>query len=199
MRMSKVVLTKEQAEAIETLKKEKSFREIIKLNLHANTWGGTYVEKPKRIIVKMNFDDLIKALYIGYEVKPEFKVGDWVYHQSDGIVSQITRVNFNKLVSDAINTDGHKGWISCEDIRHATSEEIKQEKERRWWEKHGREVWELKEGDILVETALNFPVEIHKVDDYVWFSKFDNRPKNVVKETHKVVCFVEQRLDREEA
>jgi len=165
MRMSKVVLTKEQAEAIETLKKEKSFREIIWLNLNANTWGGTYVEKPKRIIVKMDFDDLIKALYIGYEVKPEFKVGDWVYHQSDGIVSQITRVNFNKLVPDAINTDGHKGWISCEDIRHATSEEIKQEKERRWWEKHGREVKEYRKGDLFIhphDRRVNEIIEIDK-------------------------------------
>src|SRR5699024_11169044 len=30
---------------------------------------------------EMDLDTLIKALYIGYEVEPEFKVGDWVVHE----------------------------------------------------------------------------------------------------------------------
>src|SRR5699024_5125782 len=33
--------------------------------------------------------------------------------------------------------------------RHATPDEIAKEKQRRWWAKHGRDVWELKNGDLL--------------------------------------------------
>ena len=34
--------------------------------------------------------------------------------------------------------------VLIENIRHATSEEIAEEKQRRWWSERGRDVWELK-------------------------------------------------------
>lgn len=187
--MSKVVLTKEQAEAIETLKKEKSFREIIWLNLNANTWGGTYVEKPKRIIVKMNFDDLIKALYIGYEVEPEFKAGDWVVNTSSGYIKLIE----NEREANFLNND----YIKYHELRHATAEEIATEKERRWWEKNGREVWELKEGDILISKKTDKVYEVGLVSDNVTQLNVSFYHINDVKQDFKVACFAEQRLDKE--
>lgn len=194
--MKKVILTKEQANAIEEIKKGDEGG--ITYGNIKTLFHKQWTHPPFNSLNTLNTKEFLDALYIGYEVKPEFKVGDWVYHQSDGIVSQITRVNFNKLVPDAINTDGHKGWISCEDIRHATSEEIKQEKERRWWEKHGREVWELKDGDVLIskntgklyEVVRDFS-DIIRLNTSIYFI-------DAIKQEFKVVCFAEQRLDKED-
>ena len=192
MRMKKVILTKEQAEAI------KQIKDIdYAINIHA------FNKRPGSPLAELQTSEIARALYIGYEVEPEFKVGDWVYHQSDGIVSQITRVNFNKLVPDAINTDGHKGWISCEDIRHATSEEIKQEKERRFWEKHGREVKEYRKGDLFIHPHDRRVYEIIEIDkNSSWpirfIDKFGKNDGFGYEAGLRIVCFAEQRLDKED-
>src|SRR5690625_5030028 len=97
----KVVLTKEQAEAIEEF--QKTVHEL-----------------------GISLDELKVIFESGYEVKPEFKVGDWVYD-----------IQYNKVARiDHRGVDDNRVWVDDEDfnffaivnIRHATPEEIKQEK-----------------------------------------------------------------------
>ncbi|RDW17613.1 hypothetical protein CWR48_13940 [Oceanobacillus arenosus] len=128
--------------------------------------------------------DVARAFFIGYEVEPEFKVGDWVVYEQ-GNVGQY----------------GDKPIVLKNPVvRHATPEEIAQEKERRWWKLHGREVWELKQGDILrrpedehtmvvtsVGRAEDMTVVNYEGDDYVYFCD--------VKKEYKVSSFAENRLD----
>src|SRR5699024_246812 len=76
----------------------------------------------------LSLNELIKALYIGYEIKDEFKVGDWVVHSNGNVIRQIEKVEH-----DHVNvTDGEDGYIwGISYIRPATPSEIAEEKERR--------------------------------------------------------------------
>lgn len=129
--MSKVKITQEQADAIEGITDRESAAE-----LQINGWKWY----KNRCLNNLSFDDFIKALYIGYEVEPEFEVGDWVYRKSDGVVSKINRIENQEDFYGEFSTDKHRGWLYVEEIRHATPEEIEKEKERRWWAKHNRDV-----------------------------------------------------------
>src|SRR5690625_2713388 len=141
--MEKVKLTQEQADAIKKLKAEASNKEIIYMN--TSPFGGIHLDKDKQTIFEMDLDELIRALYIGYEVESEFKVGDWVV--TSDFLEPIRKV---KEVNDRLLVD-NTGivWRDFGEIRHATPEEIAKEKQRRWWNKHKRELWEIREDDTL--------------------------------------------------
>src|SRR5699024_10634960 len=90
----------------------------------------------------ISVDDLIKALYIGYEVEPEFNGGDWVH-----VSWSNNNPSVHKVIKTGVrSTCGNKNGIEIDwggsptppldIIRHATPEEIEQEKERRWWKSH---------------------------------------------------------------
>lgn len=100
-------------------------------------------------IADLSFDELVKALYIGYEVESKFKVDDWVIFKNDVCVKVLRRIleidEMNKLVRFSMSSK----WEQIEDIvRHATQKEIKEEKERQLWKKIGRDIGEFKEGDV---------------------------------------------------
>lgn len=148
----KVKLTREQAEAIKELKKRKFDDDVI---VH-NTVFYQVTERERDTLYTalkdIHLDSLIRALYIGYEIEEEYKVGDWVViteeHNSKGKVLQI------KIVESAIlNLDygnGFQSWWPVSSLRHATPEEIKTEQERRVWAKIGREVGEFRDGDLSI-------------------------------------------------
>src|SRR5690625_6397236 len=88
--------------------------------------------------------------------------------------------------------------ITLKVLRHATLDEIEEEKERRWWAKHGRGVWELREGDALKADDGDYLVEVCEVFDscnvrltggvvHVKISE--------LKEGYRVICFAEDRKD----
>ena len=120
----KVKVTKEQAEAIE--KFQKTVHEL-----------------------GISLDELKVIFESGYEVKPEFKVGDWVICKKTKQIGQIEEYG---IWDDSV-------WVTNDefnfftDYRHATPSEIAEEKERRWWKKHGRKKWDLKRGDILIDES----------------------------------------------
>ncbi|GGJ86120.1 hypothetical protein GCM10007063_05780 [Lentibacillus kapialis] len=142
---------------------------------------------------EMGTETLIRALYIGYEVEPEFEEGQWVIafhdngrHKCTGV---ITGIDSGYLTVDVRNVHGEDLHLSLEGydvIRHATESEIAAEKDRRWWAEHGREVWELKIGDILANK--------HNGRMYVRGSDVTPDSGHI-----EVVCFAEQRLDRSDA
>lgn len=160
----KVKLTREQAEAIE---------------FALNTERLAYYKNPDALlgshILSKNFNDelkelrrisnvdLAKALYIGYEVEPEYKVGDWVRQcVGDGFrVGQIERIYENgRFLVDfrayEAPYEKYKESFSPDEIDYASSEEIKAEQERRVWAKIGREVGEFQEGDLADHNTGEF-------------------------------------------
>ena len=155
--MKKAKVTREQAEAIE--KFQKTVHEL-----------------------GISLDELKVIFESGYEVKPEFKVGDWVY---DIQCNKVARI-------DHRGVDDIRVWVDDEDynffaivnIRHATPEEIEEEKERRWWKKHGREFRQLKQNDLIIDTRTGEVFSLSSIGVRNGFNKF-----------YKVICFAENRLD----
>lgn len=187
--MEKVKLTQEQADIVERVKKEQleHLKEIKHRSVILQDW-----EKP---LFKLSAEDIQKALFDGYEVEPEFKVGDWVitgrgllgkYLEKTSEVYRFTLIGGHHATSD--------------NIRHATPEEVAKEKERIWWKRHGREPWEIKQGDVLMATRRHiFEVtadpKSHEFNCYTGNDEFDFSIKECKDENWKVICFAEDRKD----
>lgn len=129
-----------------------------------------------------------------YEVEPEFKLNDYVWHTENDTILKLDdedRVEF-----------ANKYYTEKDKLRHATPEEIQQEKERRWWAKHGRGVWELREGDILLEEGeTRFSLVVtrgNRTEDGLNRTPslgYRFAEMNYIKNNYKVVCFAEDRKD----
>ena len=196
----KVKLTRPQAAAIERIKsnsvqfniekhESKSWRDLSGLN-------------------DLSTEELALALFIGYEIKEEFKVGDWVIHDIKKI-GKVKKINDDVITIDVelgyTRNNGELAYVNtlARYFRHATPEEIAKEKERRWWTKHNRKPWELKMGDVLIyeESLSELPevIEIVEVaDDRVYFNDGDIEYMSDINLGYKVVCFAENRLDLQE-
>src|SRR5699024_9588337 len=97
-RMSKVKITKQQAEAIEELRSKRFPDSVIAHNVACDNYNSRVSRSEHDSLCEMKFDDLIKALYIGYEIEPEYKVGDWVrYWKNDclAVVDKITEIRYD--------------------------------------------------------------------------------------------------------
>ncbi|OEH52944.1 hypothetical protein AQ616_18745 [Oceanobacillus sp. E9] len=203
--MEKVKVTKEQAGEIKDHVSRNSEDLVFKLHLsNPNGWTGT-----SKVLNGMDITTMAKALYIGYEIEPEFKVGDWVVvtfdlHNSYGQIKQITKVEKSCAVGRDVyfELDGG-GCYYPNEIKHATTEEIKQEKERRWWAKHGREVWELKMGDTLINKNDRYSCDVKFVEgsDPTGTLLVNGRKDEFIeliedlKKEYIVFCFKKDRLD----
>src|SRR5690606_17331433 len=190
--MEKVKVTREQAEAIEFAKKNHPNIDIVKAYVNYRDWRLCGELDSLKLL---EFDDLIKALYNGYEVEPEFKVGDWVVIDYKEHGTKVGKIK-GYIKKDAFYIDNNHAAGSIMNTRHATPEEIVAEKERRWWAKHGRDVWELREGDILFDALYSVFQEVLRINgtEITWFDG-DKASMDYVKERCKVVCFAENRLD----
>ena len=190
----KVKLTREQAEAIEKLKKMAVSDDVI---IH-NTVFYQVTERERDTAYKpfkgIDLDTLIRALYIGYEVEPSIKIGDFVDIGLFGIskIAEVTGVKGNTI---AIN--GSEEYHEFKINRVLTDEEKQEEKQRRWWAKHGREVWELRDGDLLRSTDTKKTYELNNQTSYgAWFEGLTSGiAHRVVKRNYKVICFAEDRKD----
>lgn len=179
--MEKVKITQRQANAIEWQKEEaRRAHERFKRNHQCDLDEQLYT------LLELSTEKYMKALYIGYEVEPEFKVGDWIYGKYTRSVHQVDENN----VLDELNK-------AHDLIRHATPEEIEQEKERKWWKSHGRDVWELKEGDLL-KNSFGFIREVQGINEsgeYVTLPNFTPFSKKEIRHYFTIACFAEDRLD----
>src|SRR5690625_4883696 len=186
--MEKVKITPEQAKEIEEIS-EGSQPFIV--SYHAKgilAWEH---------LSELSLDELIRALYIGYEVEPEFKVGDWVVWDEIKIIGQLVEID-SVLRVDSIDYDVPQS-VKLDELRHATPSEIAEEKERRWWAKHGRNLWELRKGDLLIDKHFGKIAEVREVEDkhYLIGAITSYEPLDFIKRNYTVVCFAEQRLDRD--
>src|SRR5690625_487713 len=196
--MEKVKITPEQANAI-----KKWINKELLIIAKASGLLEHGVDEP---IAELTMKQLVKAIYIGYEVEPEFKVGDWVFWEtkSNGPIPK-TAFKIEKIIKDGVCPDEwpspYAGGepIPIEELRHATPSEIAEEKERRWWAKHGRNLWELRKGDLLIDKHFGKIAEVREVEDkhYLIGAITSYESLDFIKRNYTVVCFSEQRLDLE--
>ena len=182
----KVVLTKEQAEAIE---RWENGTQLLKAAVVGLLNHGA--DEP---IAEMPTETLAKAIYIGYEVEPELKVGDFVDIGLFG-VSKIAEVTGVK--GDAIAINGSDEYNEFKINRVLTDKEKQEEKQRRWWRKHSRDVWELRKGDILRRRKGKLVEYVAKAEgENVWLEyQCVSDSLDYIKENFYVACFAENRLD----
>ena len=183
--MEKVKITREQAEAIEKIKDID-----YAINIHS------FKKRPDSPLVDMSTARLARALFVGYEVEPEFEIGDFIEIElfGRGVVVEITGIN---NADGRIRINGSSEFNEYNVIRKLTDEEIKQEKERRWWASHNRDVWELREGDMLIDNFGNVHEVTQVPDDFGNRYYLDYVSSNFVeiKQKYKVLIFAENRLD----
>ena len=194
--MSKVKITQEQASEIELRKQ--NFSNESTIEKHLEGW------KSIRILNLLTLDELIRALYIGYEVEPEFKKGDIVKDVYCG-VREIAEVNEEGMFLYTNYKNTEKAWFGNKTddykrIRHATDIEVEAYKKRRFWSKNNRDVWELKKGDILKDRNLYYYSVIQpnlykpaqnetRVTGGLWIADED------LEKNYKVACFAHDRKD----
>lgn len=148
--IEKIKLTQAQADGIERYKQEmvKSLKMQFK-----NGFEKTPYEWAKPL-VELGAEQILDAVQNGYEVKPKFKVGDWVHvswSNGGASVHKVLKIGVRSIGGDlngiAIDAEGNpKPPLSI--VRHATAEEIAHEKEQRLWKSIGREVGEFKADEI---------------------------------------------------
>ena len=192
--MKKVKVTKEQAKGLNQITTPQSA-----VKEHVGNW------QLGNDLNALSLDELIRALYIGYEVEPEFKVGDWVVTKVTNHIGKITGFS---SITKYYDIEG----IQTDVIRHATPSEIAEEKERRFFAGHGRELWELKYKDILrLKSGLLFGDKARKPEKFVEIGELNKSyagevldvlirgngwwPIDKVKKYYKVAVFAKDRLD----
>lgn len=203
--MEKIKLTQEQADVIESLKEDsKSFFGIARKQLDG--WST----KRYRCLNELLMEDFCKAMLIpdGYEVIPQYKVGDWVRHD-DGEIGKITKIEDSsgqiQIFTDIKDIKRMYSWEEkyiCDPVRffrHATPEEIQQEKKRRFWDRIDRKEDDYRVGDFVVDLECDyaFVVELDANLNWVFieYIKTSYGKKYIPKSDLLLVTPVEQRLD----
>lgn len=187
--IEKVKITQVQADAIEIIKRDMKSANYFVDNLMIQL-NKEWTEPKLVKLNKLSIKEYLDALYIGYEVEPNFEVGDWIKDTETNAVLQIKNKQHRNNCLD-------RRIVS---LRHATQEEIEQEKERRWWKKNGREVQELKQGDILMAThrhifEITADPKSHRFNQYTGDDAFDFSIEEFTRKNWKVICFSENRED----
>lgn len=157
----KVKVTQEQAETIENLKRNGFTDESI-IESHAKCPNGWMLSE-NTTLNRMSLLKLVDALRIGYEVEPQFKVGDWIVKLNGECFMRGEKVMKVTEVKDNCIYFGVGRYLTCRYIRLATPEEIKTEKERRLWKSIGREIGEFRIGDMIeMERQLGFKIYLDR-------------------------------------
>lgn len=120
-----------------------------------------------------------------WRILPSFKVGDWVKHKSYSKPEKIVKQNDDSIETETL-IDNIKAF------KQATTEEIKQEKERRWWMKIGREINEYKNGDIVSTGSITRKINYLFENGELGLEGMDYgyKPNELI-----LVCPTENRLD----
>src|SRR5699024_10941610 len=197
MKMEKVKLTQEQAWMIENHRG--AFESLMRKHHMKNC--PTYIDE-------LTIQQVVDAYFGGYEVEETFEVMDWVTSVS-GATCQITKIRGDEIWGHWNKLTVTENYIKKVNVRHATPEEIAEEKQRRWWAKHDRNLWELREGDILISkkkphscvvkfveaTDENATLLVDGIQDEFYEG---SETLEYMREEYKVFCFVEDRKDLED-
>ena len=199
--MEKVKLTQEQKDRIDFVLSDwevgnDSTIEEKMLRVHECMWR----EKENRCLNDLSLDSLARVLYTpdSYEVIPQYKVGDWVYH-TDGDIGKITEINeYGTIFTDIEFYPNSFISTSAKFFRHATLEEIQKEKKRRFWDKLGRGVDEYREGDFIVDVYGDYGFIERKKDPVIYRVRMirANQPVITHPEEMRLITQAEDRLDK---
>ncbi|MFJ7971286.1 hypothetical protein [Psychrobacillus sp. NPDC096389] len=160
----KVMLTREQADGIEHLKKRKFSDESI-IGAHVRNPNGWLLDE-NAALNRMPLIRLVDALRSGYEVEPKYQVRDWVVYRSFDAGNVIVKIIDIQYVHSRVQFETLSGWKAIRDIeRHATPEEIKSEKERRLWKSIGRKVGKFHNGDFGISYDGEHPDFVPRLID----------------------------------
>jgi len=176
--VEKVKLTKEQAEGIQKL--------------------YTFIHDNDVLNLEFTARELSEIIKYGYEVEETFEVGDWVVYDNGVERGYGYKTNQIKDVDEQKAYFDERRSMNLSSLRHATPEEIAEEKQRRWWESNNRAVWELKEGDILKDI---YQREIHEVvgigfmGSVMFEGDTSYRAVDEIENKCTVVCLAEDRKD----
>ena len=140
---NKLQVTAEQKTALD-LYTEVHGTALSNFEKYRTTWTNEY-----KTIKELSFDDMAKALYVGYEVsKPKIKVGDWVTTiNPDEWLSRSHGIRFAEVETTSritMNLKGLDGPYTYDFVRLATPNEV-------FWAKMGRKENEVRVGDIIVD------------------------------------------------
>lgn len=168
----KVKLTQEQAWMIENHRG--SFERLMRKHHTKNC--PTYIDE-------LTTQQVVDAYFGGYEIEETFEVGDWVMN---------TSINKSHELKEelCVKINANRGYYKH--LRHATPEEIAEEKQRRWWAKHGRNVFEFKKGDLIVHRKIVTGVT-EVIGDLLWV-EMNASVGTITKENYdqiKVIYFAE--------
>lgn len=179
-----------------------SVMEYLKDSLSAENW----------IKEKGNLIKVAQAVEFDFEEEePEFAVGDWIHYentvclkrvapivevQSDGFKLILTGITGKEIEDFQLHENMYK-------VRHATPDEIQEEKKKRFWSKLGRKVNEYRDGDIVKFGRFSRYLEVTedrkgsavKCRGYNE-SDLGDTVKNFVVINLRLVIPTEQRLDR---
>ncbi|MFD1450867.1 hypothetical protein [Oceanobacillus sojae] len=191
--MEKIQLTQDQERALKEAWQEKGKAGLINyhsLTEYDNNWAS---------LGQLSTDDIARALYIGYEVIPQFKVGDWVIfeYKAVRVIGEILEIETDEFFTAKVDDPKYQvpQNIALSKLRHVIPEEIQQEKKRRFWEKLGREVDEYRQGDIVTTGFGNYTsitkLEMNKKSVY-----FDGPEAERSFDEIYLVAPEEQRLDK---
>lgn len=125
---------------------------------HSNAWSNIFEDTKVSASCMKDISpfELANILIKGYEVEPQFKVGDLVVGLPTGNLYRLKK-EFDQYREDQrfeveflygngnVNTS-----ITTNNVRHATQEEIKAEEKRQLWKSIGREIGEFKIGDVRI-------------------------------------------------
>ena len=81
--MEKVKLTAKQAEAIESMLEHCTKHALVSGYVDSDHLNTPFYKALYKKLKPASLDTIIRALYIGYEVEPELKVGDKVIYKYD--------------------------------------------------------------------------------------------------------------------
>lgn len=158
----KVKITQEQADAIKGYTENWSESSLV-IRYNNRTIFAGYES-----LYKLNVDTLIRALYIGYEIKPErLRAGDWATeHAGEGYrigkVKGLTGERYTVQFLGFETTDYYFELVHCSKLQKSTPEEITEEKERRKWANIGRVDGEFRDGDIALD---KFGKVLHTIEE----------------------------------
>lgn len=195
----KVKLDKRTADAIEHFRGEgKTNKDILGISTSFNADGS--LNDHIHVLALTDFDDLARALYIGYEVEPEFKVRDFVKNDRGRVVEILEDKGNSFVVGWIANGKLYKETVSKNSIlRHVTKQEI-------WWAEHERGDWELRRGDVIVDKrhsryfiVTGFALDRYYMQPINYIDEeshpYQTRLIDDVKDNFKVAFFVEDRKD----
>lgn len=128
-------------------------------------------DRPNVCLNKLSLGQLARVLFEpnSYEVEPQYEISEWIKHDvGDGFrIGEIVEITRSRILVEFMEYEApfniYQEGFDFDEIVHASSEEIKYEKERQMWGKIGRDVGEFHVGDVTLDQNY-YPIRVVNVE-----------------------------------